>query len=139
MSAEQDAGKSGKKLISMIGFGTLIVLTGGYWLVSWLTHDAAGTDSAVNLNGTASSATTVTAESPRYRELLKASNDLGAEEAARTNSSFIASLPVGLEVNEPPPDKVPEKPVEVDKPPRTTPAAPPRTAETAAGEQQANE
>ncbi|MDV5280102.1 hypothetical protein [Leclercia adecarboxylata] len=46
MSAEQDAGKSGKKLISMIGFGTLIVLTGGYWLVSWLTHDAAGTDSA---------------------------------------------------------------------------------------------
>ncbi|QNP33702.1 hypothetical protein H9S86_24990 [Leclercia adecarboxylata] len=34
MSAEQDAGKSGKKLISMIGFGTLIVLTGGYWLVT---------------------------------------------------------------------------------------------------------
>ena len=139
MSAEQDAGKSGKKLISMIGFGTLIVLTGGYWLVSWLTHDAAGTDSAVNLNGTASSATTVTAESPRYRELLKASNDLGAEEAARTDSSFIASLPVGLEANEPPPDKVPAKPVEVEKPPRTPPAAPPRTAETAASEQQANE
>ena len=59
MSAEQDAGKSGKKLISMIGFGTLIVLTGGYWLVSWLTHDAAGTDSAVNLNGTASSSTMI--------------------------------------------------------------------------------
>ncbi|MGS6329578.1 conjugal transfer protein TraO, partial [Enterobacter hormaechei] len=97
MSAEQDAGNNGKKLISIIGFGALVLLTAGYWLVSWLAHDPSGKDSAVNLNGTASSAVTTTTESPRYRELLKASNDLGAQEAARTDSSFIASLPVGLE------------------------------------------
>lgn len=140
MSAEQDAGKSGKKLFSLIGFGALIVLTGGYWLVSWLTHDAAGTDSAVNLNGTASSSTAPTTETPRYRELLKASNDAGADEAARTNSSFIASLPVGLETTEPPPDKLPEKPPEVKPQIRTAKPAPaPRTPESDAAAQQVNE
>lgn len=101
MSAEQDAGKNGKKLFSIIGFSALVFSDRGYLAMSWLTHDPSGTDSAVNLNGTASSAVTTTTESPRYRELLKASNDLGAQEAARTDSSFIASLPVGLEVTEP--------------------------------------
>ncbi|MEX7695491.1 conjugal transfer protein TraO [Enterobacter hormaechei] len=136
MSAEQDAGKNGKKLFSIIGFSALVLVTAGYLAMSWLTHDPSGTDSAVNLNGTASSAVTTTTESPRYRELLKASNDLGAQEAARTDSSFIASLPVGLEVTEPPPDKVPEtKPVDLPPPP---PAAS-RHAENPAGEEQANE
>ncbi|HEY4436092.1 MAG TPA: conjugal transfer protein TraO [Lelliottia sp.] len=139
MSAEQDAGNNGKKLFSIIGFGALVLLTAGYWLVSWLTHDPSGKDSAVNLNGTASSAVTTTTESPRYRELLKASNDLGAQEAARTDSSFIASLPVGLEVTEPPPDKVPvTKPASQD-PPRSVPASSSRHQENTAGEEQANE
>lgn len=139
MSAEQDAGKSGKKLFSIIGFGALLVLTGGYWLVSWLMHDPAATASAVNLNGTASSSNTTTAESPRYRELLKASNDLGAEEAARNNTSFIASLPVGLEATEPPPDKLPVTPPASQPAPRTQPEPASRTAESAAREQQASE
>lgn len=139
MSAEQDAGKSGKKLFSIIGFGALLVLTGGYWLVSWLMHDPAGTASAVNLNGTASSSNTTTAESPRYRELLKASNDLGAEEATRNNTSFIASLPVGLEATEPQPDKLPVTPTPSQPAPRTQPDTASRTAESAAREQQASE
>ncbi|CAM4372477.1 conjugal transfer protein TraO [Citrobacter freundii complex sp. 2024EL-00228] len=139
MSAEQDAGNNGKKLISIIGFGALVLLTAGYWLVSWLAHDPSGKDSAVNLNGTASSAVTTTTESPRYRELLKASNDLGAQEAARTDSSFIASLPVGLEVTEPPPDKPPvTKPASQDSPsPQSGKSS--RRTENTAGEEQANE
>jgi len=139
MSAEQDAGKSGKKLFSIIGFGALLVLTGGYWLVSWLMHDPTGTASAVNLNGTASSAGSTTAESPRYRELLKDSNDLGAEEASRTNTSFIASLPVGLEATEPLPDKVAQAAPAPPPPSREQPDTAPRTAESAAREQQAAE
>jgi len=139
MSAEQDAGKSGKKLISIIGFTVLLILAGGYWVVSWLSHDSAGTDSAVNLNGTATSAGTTTVESPRYRELLKDSNDMGAAAAARTNTSFIASLPVGLEPNEPPPDKLPEQPRTPPHPPREEPTTTSRSTEAAAGEKQANE
>ena len=139
MSAEHDAGNNGKKLFSIIGFGALVLLTAGYWLVSWLTHDPSGKDSAVNLNGTASSAVTTTTESPRYRELLKASNDLGAQEAARTDSSFIASLPVGLEVTEPPPDKVPVTKPASEDPPRTVPATSSRRPDNTAGEEQANE
>lgn len=135
MSAEQDAGNNGKKLISIIGFAALLFLAGGYWLLSWLNHDGATSDSAVNLNGTASNAGTLTMESPRYRELLKASNDRGAQEAVRTNTSFIASLPVGLETNEPPPDKRPEPP----RPVVPEPLPPPRQNSNQANEQQANE
>lgn len=135
MSAEQDAGNNGKKLISIIGFAALLFLAGGYWLLSWLNHDGAASDSAVNLNGTASNAGTLTMESPRYRELLKASNDRGAQEAVRTNTSFIASLPVGLETNEPPPDKRPEPP----RPVVPEPMPPPRQNSNQANEQQANE
>lgn len=135
MSAEQDAGNNGKKLISIIGFAALLFLAGGYWLLSWLNHDGAASDSAVNLNGTASNAGSLTTESPRYRELLKASNDRGAQEAVRTNTSFIASLPVGLETNEPPPDKRPEPP----RPVVPEPLPPPRQNSNPANEQQANE
>jgi intracellular multiplication protein IcmE len=31
MSAEQDAGKNGKKLFSIIGFSALVLVTAGYW------------------------------------------------------------------------------------------------------------
>ncbi|MEG5552372.1 conjugal transfer protein TraO [Enterobacter wuhouensis] len=139
MSAEQDAGKNGKKLYSIIGFGVLLAVAGGYLLLSWIGKDRTGTDSAVNLNGTASSAMSATTESPRYRELLKASNDLGAEKATQTDTSFIASLPVGLETPEPPPDKQPVvKPVTQTLPRPPTPATY-RHTENTANEEQANE
>jgi len=136
MSAEQDAGRNGKKLGSIIGLSLLVILAGGYWLLSWLSHDNSGSDSAVNLNGTASSAGTVTTETPRYRELLKASNDRGAAEAARSNTTFIASLPVGLDNREPPP---PPRTAPPPSTPAVTAAAPPRPQTPTAAEQQANE
>ncbi|MEI7307125.1 conjugal transfer protein TraO [Pectobacterium atrosepticum] len=134
MSAEQDAGQNGKKLFSIIGLAALAILAGSYLLFSWWNKDGSGTNSAVNLNGTASSAGSVTPETPRYRELLKASNDLGASEAAREKRSFIASLPVGLDTREPTPEKRPAPP---PKAPQPSPA--PRQQTTPAAEQQASE
>lgn len=136
MSAEQDAGRNGKKLVSIIGLSLLVIVAGGYWLLSWWNHDNNGTGSAVNLNGTASSAGTVTTETPRYRELLKDSNDRGAAEAARSNTTFIASLPVGLDSREPPPAPRGATP---PSPPAATPAAVSRPQTSPAAEQQANE
>lgn len=136
MSAEQDAANNGKKTFSIIMLGLLIALAGGYWLISWWHHDD-GADSAVNLNGTATSAGSQTTETPRYRELLKASNDRGAAEAARNNTTFIASLPVGLDSREPPQTRPPEP----DRPPpvQREPPPAPRSQASAAAEQQANE
>lgn len=139
MSAEQDAGKNGKKLYSVIGLGVVLVVAGGYLLLSWFGSDRTASDSAVNLNGTASSAMSTTVETPRYRELLKASNDLGAEQAARNDSSFIASLPVGLETTEPPPDKVPVVKPAPSAPTYTPPPATSRNTGNSPDEQQANE
>ena len=45
MSAEQDAGKNGKKLYSIIGFGVLLAVASGYLLLSWIGKDRTGTDS----------------------------------------------------------------------------------------------
>lgn len=139
MSAEQDAGKNGKKLYSVIGLGAVLVVSGGYLLLSWFSNDRTASDSAVNLNGTATSAMSTTVESPRYRELLKASNDLGAQEAARTNTSFIASLPVGLEATESPQDKLPVIKQAPQTPPVTPPSATSRNTGNSPDEQQANE
>lgn len=136
MSAEQDAGRNGKKLASIISLSLLVIVAGGYWLISWWNHDNSGTASAVNLSGTASTAGTVTTETPRYRELLKASNDRGAAEAARSNTTFIASLPVGLDSREPPPAPRGATPPTT---PAVTPAAASRPQTSTAAEQQANE
>lgn len=139
MSTEQDAGKNGKKLYSVIGLGVVLVVAGGYLLLSWFGSDRTASDSAVNLNGTTSSAMSTTVESPRYRELLKASNDLGAQEAARTDTSFIASLPVGLEATEPPPDKLPVTKPAPQTPPHTPPPSTSRNSGDSPDGQQANE
>ncbi|ECI4532043.1 conjugal transfer protein TraO [Salmonella enterica subsp. diarizonae] len=97
MDAEQDAGKSGKKLSTLIGLGLVTLLGGGYLFLSWFNQDSSGTRSAVNLNRTMTGAGQGVVETPRYRELLKADNDRGAAAAARNNRTFIASLPQGLD------------------------------------------
>ena len=136
MSAEQDAGKNGKKLGSVISLTLIVILAGGYWLLSWLHQDKSGADSAVNLNGTASSAGTLTTETPRYRELLKASNNQGAAEAARNNTTFIASMPVGLDS---PVSSQERRPSPPPKTTTVTPAPPPSPQTSSATEKQADE
>lgn len=97
MDAEQDAGKSGKKLTSLIGLLLVTLLGGGYLALSWFNQDSDGTRSAVNLNSTLTGTGSGVTETPRYRELLKADNDRGAAAAIRNNRTFIASLPQGLD------------------------------------------
>lgn len=136
MSTEQDAGTNGRKTLSVIALGVVIALAGGYWFLSWYNSDNTSSSSSVNLGGVTRTSGTSTPETPRYRELLRASNDIGAQEASRNNTSFIASLPAGLdprkdtEVRTPPPPTAPRTP-------RVTPASETR-AQTAA-EQQAGE
>lgn len=136
MSTEQDTGKNRSKTLSVIVLGVVIVLAGGYWFLSWLYSDRESATSSVNLNGISRTSSTVTAETPRYRELLQASNDKGAEEASRTNGSFIASLPAGLEPSGEEDTKA-SPPAPRPRPPRTTDVARPEAS--AAAEQQASE
>ncbi len=138
MSTEQDTGANGRKTLSVIGLGVVIALAGGYWFLSWYNSDNTSSASSVNLGSVARTSGTYTPETPRYRELLKASNQIGAEEASRKNTSFIASLPAGLdsqndtEVKTTPPPPAPRTERRTSTPePRTLTAA-----EQQAGEKQ---
>lgn len=74
MSAEQDAGKSGKKLAALLGLGSIILFGGGYIAFSKLSGSNSDMQSAVNINSAASGGTRSVTETPHYRELLRADN-----------------------------------------------------------------
>ncbi len=95
MSAEQDAGKSGKKLAALLGLSSIILFGGSYIAFSKLSGSNSDMQSAVNINSAASGGTRSVTETPHYRELLRADNERGAAAAARNNQTFIASLPQG--------------------------------------------
>ncbi len=78
MSAEQDAGKSGKKLAALLGLGSIILFGGGYIAFSKLSGSNSDMQSAVNINSAASGGTRSVTETPHYRELLRADNERGA-------------------------------------------------------------
>lgn len=137
MSTEKDAGANGKKTLSVIGLGIVIVLAGGYWFLSWYNNDSALSASSVNLGSVARSSGTPSPETPRYRELLKASNDIGAREASLKNTSFIASLPAGLDTRSDNVVTTPPPPPPSPRTPRVTPTSEPRAL--TAAEQQAGE
>lgn len=110
MAAEQDSEQNGKKLISVFFLGAIVLLGGGYLLLSWLQSSDSGKQSVVNLNSATNGGHGAVTETPRYRELLRADNERGAKEAAREKKTFIASLPKGLDTHdnippEPPPPK----------------------------------
>ena len=136
MSTEQDTGANGRKTLSVIGLGAVIVLAAGYWFLSWYNSDSASSASSVNLGNVARTSGTSTPETPRYRELLKASNDIGAQEASRNNTSFIASLPAGLDTQRTTETKTPP-PSPAPRTPRVTPPSEARAL--TAAEQQAGE
>lgn len=102
MSAEQDAGKSGKKLAALLGLSSIILFGGSYIAFSKLSGSNSDMQSAVNINSAASGGTRSVTETPHYRELLRADNERGAAAAARNNQTFIASLPQGLDIPDTP-------------------------------------
>lgn len=96
MSAEQDAGKSGKKLAALLGLGSIILFGGGYIAFSKLSGSNSDMQSAVNINSAASGGTRSVTETPHYRELLRADNERGAAAAARNNQTFMPVFHRGL-------------------------------------------
>ncbi|EEJ4252319.1 conjugal transfer protein TraO [Salmonella enterica subsp. enterica serovar 4,[5],12:b:-] len=97
MSAEQDAGKSGKKLATLLVLGGIILSGGGYILFTLLSDSDSNMQSVVNINSATNGGVRSINETPHYRELLRADNERGAAAAARNNQTFIASLPQGLD------------------------------------------
>ena len=91
MSAEQDAGKSGKKLAALLGLSSIILFGGGYIAFSKLSGSNSDIQSAVNINSAASGGTRSVTETPHYRELLRADNEAGLR---RQPAIIRRSLPV---------------------------------------------
>ncbi|EFO5308542.1 conjugal transfer protein TraO [Salmonella enterica] len=91
MSIEQDAARDGKKTLALVVGGILIVAAGGYLGWGWM-HQSAVPESQYNLNRVANNTPVTTQESRQYRELLKLSNQQGAQEAESDGNSFVASL-----------------------------------------------
>lgn len=57
MSAEQDAGKSGKKLAALLGLGSIILFGVGYIAFPKISGSNSDMQSAVNINSAASGGT----------------------------------------------------------------------------------
>ncbi|EEH8382539.1 conjugal transfer protein TraO [Salmonella enterica subsp. enterica serovar Montevideo] len=91
MSIEQDAASDGKKTLALIAVAVIIVAGAGYLGWGWMQQSAVP-DSQYNLSRVANNASLSAQESRQYRELLKLSNQQGAQEAESEGNSFVASL-----------------------------------------------
>lgn len=91
MSIEQDAASDGKKTLALIGVAVIIVAAAGYLGWGWMQQSAVP-ESQYNLSRVANNAPVSAQESRQYRELLKLSNQQGAQAAEREGNSFVASL-----------------------------------------------
>ncbi len=98
MSDQQNSGGSNIRLMmGLIAGGFVVVVGGGYALFSYF---AAPTPevSRVNLTRVSGASQVSAQEQPDYRELLHESNARGAQTAAASNGSFIASMPLQQDV-----------------------------------------
>ncbi|EBY6849766.1 hypothetical protein D5952_14440 [Salmonella enterica subsp. enterica] len=91
MSIEKDAASDGKKTLALAGVAVIIVAGAGYVGWGWMQQSAVP-DSQYNLNRVANNAPVSAQESRQYRELLKLSNQQGAQAAESEGNSFVASL-----------------------------------------------
>ena len=107
MSTEKDAGQSGKKTTERFITGLARLITGlvviaglGYCGISWYSwlHPQERTQSRLALSAAATRTNTTADETAHYRELLHQDNDRGAARAEQANTSFLASIPRGVDI-----------------------------------------
>ncbi|EBM6536979.1 hypothetical protein D2U20_16895 [Salmonella enterica] len=101
MSIEKDAASDGKKTLALAGMAVIIVAGAGYVGWGWMQQSAVP-DSQYNLNRVANNAPVSAQESRQYRELLKLSNQQGAQAAESEGNSFVASLSESQQMDDTP-------------------------------------
>ncbi|MBS6438600.1 MULTISPECIES: conjugal transfer protein TraO [Pantoea] len=98
MSDQQNTGGSHVRLMmGLIAGGIVVMVGGGYMLWSYFAAPPPEV-SRVNLNRVAGTTQVSAQEQPEYRELLRENNARGAQSAAASNSSFIASIAMQQDV-----------------------------------------
>ena len=98
MSDQQNTGGSHVRLMmGLIAGGLVVIVGGGYMLWSYFAAPPPEV-SRVNLNRVGGTTQINAQEQPEYRELLRENNARGAQSAAASNSSFIASIPLQQDV-----------------------------------------
>lgn len=101
MSIEKDAASDGKKTLALASVAVIIVAGAGYVGWGWMQQSAVP-DSQYNLNRVANNAPVSAQESRQYRELLKLSNQQGAQAAESEGNSFVASLSESQQMDDTP-------------------------------------
>lgn len=114
MSDQQNTGGSNIRLMmGLILGGIVVVVGGGYALFSYFAAPPPET-SRVNLTRVGGTTQVSAQEQAAYRELLRENNARGAQTAAASNGSFIASIPLQQDV------------VTAKEPPKIAPTVVPR-------------
>lgn len=97
MSTEKDAGQSGKKGVVLVVAALVLIAGISYVGMSWF-QPQERTQSRLALSAASVRTGTTTDETAHYRELLRQDNDQGAAEAEKNNTSFLASIPRGVDI-----------------------------------------
>lgn len=97
MSTEKDAGQSGKKGVVLVVAALVLIAGISYVGMGWL-HPQERTQSRIALSAAATRTNTTADETAHYRELLHQDNDRGAARAEQANTSFLASIPRGVDI-----------------------------------------
>ncbi|MBY4841268.1 conjugal transfer protein TraO [Pantoea sp. DY-5] len=101
MSDQQNTGgRNIRLMMGLIAGGVVAVVGGGYALWSWVAAPPP-VASRVDLTRVTGTTQTRAQEQPAYRELLRENNARGAQNAAASNQSFIASIPLQQDVAAP--------------------------------------
>lgn len=102
MSDQQNTGGSNIRLLMGLVAACIVgIVGGGYALWSYYAAPPSE-ESRVNLTRVGGTTQVSAQEQPAYRELLRESNTRGAQNAAASNQSFIASIPLQQDVVAPP-------------------------------------
>ncbi|HAX4915923.1 TPA: conjugal transfer protein TraO [Escherichia coli] len=97
MSTEKDAGQSGKKGVVLVVAALVLIAGISYVGMGWF-RPQERTQSRLALSAASVRTGTTTDETAHYRELLHQDNDRGAARAEQANTSFLASIPRGVDI-----------------------------------------